>query len=132
MADDTTIEKLKAMRTTPRGYPVVKLPVYDCDNPEVEGYVQDISEKGIQISGMSLKPNAKKTLVVQADQIWDIKPFSFDAECKWIQPGDEDEPQLSGLEIIAISDKDFEELEKVIKMFSLTDINDPAYRSGLS
>jgi len=125
MASDTKvkldIQQIKQMRQRPRGYPVINLDVFDVDDPTIEGLVQDISEKGIQISGMIAKVDQKKTFMVQAEHFENIKPFSFDAECRWFKPETDEEPCTAGFQIINISDKDREELEKIFETLSLYD-----------
>jgi hypothetical protein len=115
------IQRIRQMRRTPRGYPIIHLAAFDVDDPTTEGVVQDISEKGIQISGISLNIDQKKTFMVQAENFDNIKPFSFDAECRWFKPEAEDEPCAAGFEIINISDKDQEELQKILETLSFYD-----------
>jgi hypothetical protein len=109
------------MRETPRKYPIFNIAIFDVDDPANEGYIQDISDKGIRISGINIKPQQKKTFMIQADQFDNVHPFSFDAECKWCSPATDDEPCACGFEIITISDHDREELLKIIDMLSLSD-----------
>jgi hypothetical protein len=115
----TNPEHRTQMRRVPRGYPVVVLPVYDVDDPEKEGLVQDISEEGIQVAGIAVVKNERKTFLIQVEGFFDIKPFSFDAECRWVRV--EDNFALCGFEIIGISAPDLEELRKVLKMLVILD-----------
>jgi hypothetical protein len=126
MADEqdgtTTLNsRIFRMRAVRRGYPCIHLPIFDVDDPLNEGYVLDISERGVQVAGMQMEPHRKKTLVIQADKYWNILPFSFDAECKWCQPEAGDMPCMCGFEIITISPGDLLELQKVIQSLSLLD-----------
>ena len=114
-------KSISQMRRTPRGYPVINLAVFDVDDPTTEGYVRDISEKGIQIAGITIRVDQKKTFMVQADNFESVKPFSFDAECRWSRPATDSDPCISGFEIINISEHDLEELQKVVELLSLTD-----------
>lgn len=109
------------MRRAPRGYPIVSLPIFDVDDPTIEGSVQDISETGVQISGITMKVNEKRTFIIQVDEISDIKPFSFDAECRWIRKEGPDQVCIAGLEIISISDKDREELKTIFETLAFSD-----------
>jgi hypothetical protein len=108
-------------RQVPRGYPVIKLPVFDVDQPHKEGYVQDLSVKGLRVAGLTAEAGQKKTFIVQADRLWEIRPFSFDVECIWSKPESEYGLPLSGYEIINVSDRDRVELETVINNLSLSD-----------
>ncbi len=120
-----TPKSIIRMRQTPRGYPVTKLIAYDVDDPASEGYVLDISEKGLQLAGIPIKLNQQKTLMIQIDKSWQINPFSFDVECRWCNPETEDEPFICGLEIINISARDSEELQKVVERLSFIDKEAP-------
>jgi hypothetical protein len=109
------------MRRSPRAYPVVTLPIFDVDDPTIEGLVQDISENGVQVSGMDIRVGAKKTFIIQAEESCGIKPFSFDAECRWVSPDSEDQMGMAGFEIISISEKDLEELQMVLQTLVFSD-----------
>lgn len=122
-SEKTKIPKseISQMRRSPRAYPVVMLPIFDVDDPTIEGLVQDISENGVQVSGMKIKVGAKKTFIIQAEDNCGIKPFSFDAECRWVSPESEDEMSMAGFEIISISEKDLEELQRVLQTLVFSD-----------
>ncbi|HMK37074.1 MAG TPA: PilZ domain-containing protein [Desulfomonilaceae bacterium] len=118
---DISKSQIAQMRSSPRSYPIVMLPIFDVDDPTIEGLIQDISETGVQVSGMKIKPDAKKTFIIQPENFSGIKPFSFDAECRWVRPQTEDQPCMSGFEIIGISEKDKEELKKVLQILAFSD-----------
>jgi c-di-GMP-binding flagellar brake protein YcgR len=120
-----TPKSIIRMRQTPRGYPVTKLIAYDVDDPEFEGIVLDISEKGLQLAGIPIKLHQQKTLMIQIDKSWNVNPFSFDVECRWCNQENEDEPYVCGLEIINISQRDQEELLKVVERLSFLDKEAP-------
>jgi hypothetical protein len=113
--------EITQMRRAPRGYPIVALPIFDVDDPSIEGSVQDISENGVQISGIHLKTNEKRTFIIQADKYWDIKPFSFDGECRWVRKEGPNQTCIAGVEIISISDKDREELRILFETLAFSD-----------
>ncbi len=108
-------------RRIPRSYPVVQLPIYDVDDPTVEGRVQDLSEKGVQVSGILTEVDQRKTFFIQANEFAAVNPFSFEAECRWVQPSSDDDLCVSGFEITWISDKDLEELRSAIELLALSD-----------
>jgi hypothetical protein len=102
-------------RTTPRHYPLIRLPIFDLDDLSMDHYyVRDLSEKGVQIAGMSIEVGAKKTFVVQIDDFADFLPFHFGAVCKWNKPATDDAPKISGFSIEHISEDCLEELRKVL------------------
>ena len=108
-------------RRIPRSYPVVQLPIYDVDDPTVEGRVQDLSEKGVQVSGILTEVDQRKTFFIQANEFAAGNRFSFEAECRWVRPSSDDDSCVSGFEITGISDKDLEELRAAIEFLALSD-----------
>lgn len=111
----------KDKRQVPRCYPVVELPIYDVDDPMVEGLVWDISEKGVQVVGIKARVDQRKTFFIQANDFGSFSPFSFEAECRWVATEAESDRCVCGFEILGISDKDLEELRKVIDLLALSD-----------
>ena len=118
---DEEKDDYKDKRQVPRCYPVVELPIYDVDDPTVEGLVWDISEKGVQLSGIEARVNQRKTFFIQANDFGSFSPFSFEAECRWVTTEPESGQCLCGFEILGISDKDMDELRKVIDLLALSD-----------
>lgn len=102
-----------------RNYVFVRLPIYDLENLLNEGLVVDISEDGLQITGIAAKVGEKKAFLVQADYFADVFPFSFDAECNWASESKEGE-WTAGFEIMSISEGGLEELRKLIRMLALS------------
>ena len=111
----------KDKRQVPRCYPVVELPIYDVDDPTLEGIVWDISEKGVQVVGIAARVDQRKTFFIQANDFGSFSPFSFEAECRWVATEAENDRAVCGFEILGISDKDMEELRKVIDLLALSD-----------
>jgi hypothetical protein len=102
-----------------RNYVFVRLPVYDMENLLNEGQVVDISERGLQINGIPAKEGEQKGFLIQADYFADVFPFSFEAECEWASRG-EDGQWNAGFRISKISEGGLEELQKLIRMLSLS------------
>lgn len=105
------------MRELPRNYVVVRLPLLDLDDPNSKGYLRDITEKGLQSAGIEVKMGEIKRLLIQADQFGEVEPFSFDAQCRWVKP-DEDEKWCAGFLITNISSHGLHELRKLIGLLS--------------
>ncbi len=106
-------------RNARRNYVFFSFPIYDAKNLEVEGFVNDISELGLQIVGIQAAVGESKGLLIRADEFADIYPFVFDARCKWVNPQDPYGDYVSGFEIISISRRGREELRNLIQMLSL-------------
>jgi hypothetical protein len=79
----------------------------------------DISEVGLQISGIPTKVGDTKDFLVQADYFADVYPFVFEAQCQWASKA-EDGHLFSGFEITSITEGALEELRKVTSMLALS------------
>jgi len=102
-----------------RSYVFVKLPIYDLENLINKGTVIDISEVGLQISGIPTKVGDTKELLVQADYFADVFPFVFESKCKWSSKA-EDGNLFSGFEITSITEGALEELRKITNLLALS------------
>jgi hypothetical protein len=106
-------------RRTRRCYLVLSVLAYDSREPETRGLVQDLTEKGFQITGPGFQPKEIREFVFQSEAslgYW--VPFVVKAQCKWTST----EPTVSGFEIVKISPKDLEELKKLIDLMAICDI----------
>jgi hypothetical protein len=101
-----------------RNYVFVQLPIYDMDDILTEGLVVDITERGLQVDGISSEIGDKKSFLIQADYFADVYPFSFDVLCRWVNSGSDDFI-TAGYEITNISEGGLEQLKKLIRMLSL-------------
>jgi len=131
MPDDDEIEvpdkdtrSVAGKRTEPRCYPVLPVVIHDLDDPSIEGSVQDLSGHGIQIAGIKTQVGQKRTFFIQMSGLGAVKPFSFEAECRWVRPETGDTPFVAGFEILGITEQDFQELEKIRSSYALTDSYD--------
>ena len=111
--------KIEKRRQLHRGYVFVNLPIYDLENLLNKGTVVDISETGLQVSGIPTNVGDTKNLLVQADYFLDVYPFVFEGKCKWISKA-EDGNLLSGFEITSITEGELEELRKITNLLALS------------
>ncbi len=105
-------------RDATRSYSLFSIPVYDTENLELEGWIEDITRKGLQVSGMGAIEGQSRSLLIRADEFHDIYPFAFDALCRWVKK-DEDNNTVVGFEIVDISDTGIKELEKLIQILTI-------------
>lgn len=103
-------------RRTPRSFLFFLVPVYDASDPAVEGRLNDISEHGLQVAGISSSPGDLKTLIVRADGFVNVSSFQVTAECRWTHTEDPGGECVAGFRITAVSDTDLEELKKLIQL----------------
>ena len=118
LSDDTV--GLDQKRVAPRNYCVVRLPVYEAENLIAEGQVRDITEKGLQVAGLSAAVGQEKTLVLQPTDFADIHPFAFEAHCRWVKSETDPDGSVAGFEITDISDGALLELQKLIQALTIS------------
>ncbi len=102
-----------------RNYIFFTIPIYDANDLNVEGFVNDISEQNLLVEGITTSPDESRTFLIRADEFADVFPFVFDATCKWVQPHGAAGTQLAGFEIANISEGGSKELRKLIGLLTL-------------
>ncbi len=106
-------------RAVPRNYMFFTIPIFDVDDLYVEGIVNDISEKGLQVEGVETFVGDARTFLIRADEFADVFPFAFEAICRWIgNDGDSGAP-LAGFEITNISEGGVSEIQKLVQLLGL-------------
>lgn len=107
-------------RGTPRCHTVVQLPVYDLDDLLVEGYLREITEDGLQASGIEVTQGDHRSLLIRPDEFADIYPFLVDVECRWSRQDDPEGP-VAGFLITNITEESTQELRKLLQCITLCD-----------
>jgi hypothetical protein len=110
--------EIENRRQFPRNYILFSLPVYDAEDIQVEGFVNDINEQGLQVTGIPARKGDHKSLLIRADEFADIFPFVFDTVCRWTSAGSEDGEFVAGFDIRFISTRGLEELRKLVSMLA--------------
>ncbi|MBI5570338.1 MAG: PilZ domain-containing protein [Desulfomonile tiedjei] len=105
-------------REFPRQYVLFSFPVYLAKDLQSEGFVNDISERGLQVTGLEFAVGDTKSLLIRADEFADIYPFVFDATCRWSTRETTTDQFTVGLEIANISDRGREELRNLIDLLA--------------
>jgi len=104
------------VRDAQRHYLDFELPIYEASYPDVLGMVNDITENGVGLTGISAKVNEVKKFVVLGDLFGEIVPFEFEAICRWSTVDPVDGAPETGFLITHISEQDFLVLQKVIRL----------------
>jgi hypothetical protein len=87
-------------RRWPRNYLTFSVPVYEAGVPANRGLIEDITERGIGVTGIRAGVHETKALVIQSGQVAEV---SFEAICCWSARG-EDGGFKSGFEITRIAE----------------------------
>jgi hypothetical protein len=110
-----SVEETDERRRTPRNFLFFPVPVYDASDPEAEGRLNDVSEHGLQVSGIRSNHGDVKKLIVAPEGLANINSFQLVAECRWAQAGSPGGECVAGYQIVSIDDPDLEELKKLIQ-----------------
>jgi hypothetical protein len=113
--DDTV--GLENMRALTRRYPAFAVPIYEADEPYREGTILDVTERGLQVSGIEVAVGDTRDFLVRGDQFQDIYPFGFQATCRWAKRDGEE--WRAGLEITEMPEGSREQLQKLIKLLTI-------------
>lgn len=105
-------------RRLPRNYILFSFPIYEAEDLTAEGFVNEISEQGLQVTGLQARVGQTKALLIRADEFADIYPFVFDVVCRWARREQPDGEPVLGFEITSISETGSEELRKLIRLLS--------------
>ncbi len=134
ITETTTQERKRALLATPKPEIVTKrrlprhfalftITIQDADDLSVTGTLNDITEKGLQVSGMRTQIGAVKSFLVRSDVFTVFPPLMLSAVCKWIKPGNRSEDHVAGFEITGISRHDMEGLRKLITQLTISPSN---------
>lgn len=107
------------LREEARCYLDFELPIIDVGPSETEGRVRDITERGLGVIGIPAKVDEVKTFLVFHEKFALIKPFLFDAECRWVKRESENGDYIAGFKITDTSDKDLQQLRKLVRIIRL-------------
>ena len=117
-------------RCLPRSYLAFSLPIYDTDDLQVEGTVRDLSERGLQVAGIEARVNESKEFLVRADELQDIYPFVFTAECRWVTQSCETNEAIAGFEITEISKGSQEQVREILRALTLSGNDEATERTS--
>ncbi|MEW6139588.1 MAG: PilZ domain-containing protein [Thermodesulfobacteriota bacterium] len=95
------------------------LRVYEKSNRAVQGTVMNISERGIGIRGIRASVGEMKTLVLRADEVFQMGPIVCEAVCRWIAPSREDRHCTGGYEVIEFLEGNLMTLQHLMKALTL-------------
>ena len=111
--DDDNRRRLK------RKYMLFKIPAYDAQSRRFIGLVQDITEKGLQLFGVEVEINSKKTLIVQASDYVKSGPIHFEAQCRWTRKDSPLGYYVTGFEITSINNESRKALLMLIESLTI-------------
>ena len=99
-------------RELPRRKPFGKLTIHDLHDLTEEYTVADVSEHGMKVCGLECCVGQKKDFLIRSDRLDEVKPFSFSANCKWV------DRSVCGFEVTDIDPRSLMEFRKLISLFT--------------
>jgi hypothetical protein len=99
----------------PRKEIYVPLPVQDAANPNVQGMIINISERGLGVKGLKAEVDETRKFIIRPDKFLQLRPFGLQVKCRWVKPSDDSHEISAGFEIISIAEKEREELSTLIE-----------------
>lgn len=97
------------------------LPIHDRTDPDVVGVVNDMSDTGVGIRGIRAEVGEVKEFVIPADELFQIAPIEFDAQCRWMSEDPADGGYLGGFEIVDLLSGSIGDLQMIIQNLTLED-----------
>ena len=101
---------IEAVRADERLPIVIDAQVYEVGNPDNQGTIQDISTKGLKISGLQAQVDEIKTLMIPKDNYGEFGKMVFEAKCRWTKTNPNG-LTLAGFEVVNISSGMLEEFK---------------------
>ncbi len=93
-----------------------ELPVYEASQPDILGKIRDITLEGVGLTGVKARVGEVKRFVTLGDDFGAVRPFEFEAKCRWFKRGTVERDYVSGYQITNISEEDLQELEELIRV----------------
>jgi len=113
------VEVVEELRQEARCYLDFELPVIDVGSSDVQGRIRDITVGGLGVIGVPAEVDEVKTFMVYHEKFALIKPFLIEARCRWAKREGQNGHCVAGFEITNMSEKDLEQLRKLVKIISL-------------
>ncbi len=101
-------------RLSPRTYIFFAMPIYDANDPEIRGVVNDISHQGLQIAGIDTEVGQTRSFVMHHELFPPDRPLTFEAVCRWTAQDETDWDCISGFAITRISEAGTAQLQDLL------------------
>jgi len=103
----------KERRAIPRRHPLYEIKISDRKNPRMEGIINNIHVKGLQVAGVIVAMDEVKTFVISDKPYQVHEELEFAAQCRWSMINELGDC-VAGFQITSISKQGASELEKLL------------------
>lgn len=114
--DEVSIRGIREVSRHKAHFPVA---IRACSHGDFEGFICDLSERGICVEGVSCEVGETVTFAIEDLDAPRVEATGFEAKCRWIRrDGEALRGVVGGFEIIHISYRSFRRLKVIIGAFS--------------
>jgi hypothetical protein len=118
-SDDEDTVIIDDMTLIQKHFLTVTAPVYEAGKPEVHGTLQEVTERGLTISGIESRIGEVKSFVVPCHEFLKIKEITFEAKCLWVKKKRTTKEWSAGFQITQIDKKNLGCLRELVKVLTL-------------
>jgi uncharacterized protein (DUF433 family) len=111
---------VESTRVLPRSYLAITVHIYESKHPEIKGTLNDITERGVAITGIQAKVGEDAAFIIPTGNFIAIDPIMFAARCQWAEKEKDSGEWLAGFEITSISPKCLDDLRSLIQSASIS------------
>ncbi len=115
--EDTVI--IDDMTLIQKHFLTVTAPVCEAGKPEIQGRLQEITERGLTISGIESRIGEVKSFVVPCQEFLKIKEIIFEAKCLWAKKKRAAKEWSAGFQITQIDKKNLANLRELVRVLTL-------------
>jgi hypothetical protein len=101
-----------------RNYVVFELPVVDADDGNNSGWIRDLTERGLKVSGLKTSQGSVVNMLI-VPEVEDFVPIIVEAQCEWVSHETRPGGGLAGFRITTISPGNLDQLRKLIEFMTI-------------
>jgi signal transduction histidine kinase/ActR/RegA family two-component response regulator len=123
---------LENLRTLPRQPLYLPIPVHVMDRPEIQGTVEEMTERGMRVRDIGAGIDESRTFVLNVDHCFSTHPIVLDTKCRWSGGNSANGTLVAGFEIMDVLQGDLKGLLAVVHAFPFVEVQDAEGESLLA
>jgi hypothetical protein len=121
--EDTVTLDLDSMKQSCELLSSCLVTIYDESDPNYFGSICDIAQNGFIMNGGKAKKDEVRTLVLDAQDFFEVDSFRVEARCRWCKQQNLDD-FISGFEITQISERAKQHLDQLVRKVKIQELYD--------
>jgi hypothetical protein len=118
-------------RAEDRRFPTFDVKVRFGDDPVQEGFLLDVSERGLSTQGLRAIPGEEYALTLVGDDIFGVDLFTFRVRCRWARENGCDGGRSCGFEIIDMAEESIDDFRQwLVDWTEVEEWGDLGYEHG--